>query len=404
MAMKKTWFISLMVISLVGRSQPTDTLFAWAKATFDESIDNQNFNQSITYLNTIIERQPENTEAWYWKGYCYDRLNATDGKGIPNQRLTLALNASRCMERVLDLEPQYTGDPYILYPHQKITSIWGSMALKYLAIDQIDSARWAFKEGRQRGGFSDFLLEKNRRTLQACSDTAYLFSAGDAHTFPLMYLQFMEGLKPQVTLVDLNLLNTTWYPSMLDKTNGPHFGLNPDELDEVNYTQWSETVIKIEGLTWRLKPTYMSEYLLRGDVLTLRLLKANAFEKEVYFVRPLSSKQQLYLNNEVTDLVYCMRLDHGKLPALAESVFLDQMYASWELLELVNTNDLDELVMVDHMRWLAIKTAEAYMNLGNKRKARKVLETMQSTIKQFQYPYQNPGIVKFLAGVEEQLK
>ena len=393
-----------MIISLLGHSQPTDTLFARAKATFDESIDNQDFNQSIAHLNTIIEREPENTEAWYWKGYCYDRLNASDGKGIPNQRLALAMKASNCMERVLDLEPQYTGDPYILYPHQKITSIWGSMALKYLATDQVDSARWAFNQGRQRGGFSDFLLEKGRRTLQTCTDTAYLFSAGDAHTFPVMYLQLMEGLKPQVTLVDLNLLNTTWYPTMLDKASGPHFGLDSDELEEVNYTKWSEMVIKIENLSWRVKPTYMSQYLLRGDVLALRLLKANAFEKEVHFVRPLSAKQQLYLTNKLTDLIYCMRVDHGKLPSLAEQVFLDEMYASWDLLELVNGNDLDELVMVDHMRWLAIKTAEAYMNMGNNRKARKVLEAMQVTIKQYQYPIQNPGIVRYLVELEEQLK
>lgn len=175
------------------------------------------YRKAEKIFTELIGKDPKMAEAYYFSGYIKCRLNNSENL-IPDYSWEIADAVSRDMEKVLELEPEYDGEIIVLSPREKIMSEWSVLALSYLNKGDVDKAKKAFKEAQKRGGMIGEIYDYMKNMLISCPNDAVLVTAGDMDTFFPLYLQVVEGLRTDVTVLNIYLCQSPWFLSLLAKS------------------------------------------------------------------------------------------------------------------------------------------------------------------------------------------
>ncbi len=161
--------------------------------------------------------------------------------------------------------------------------------------------------------------------LQSVEPNAVLFTNGDNDTFPLWFLQNVEGVRRDVRVACLSLINTPWYVKQLKDTapfgsQKVEMSMTNDEIEQLGLQRWEPTqmsmnvppdvmkswnitdsaTVKDGKIKWTLQNTGQSgdiKFIRAQDMIALDILMQSKWKRPVYFAVTCSEDSRLNLDD-----------------------------------------------------------------------------------------------------------
>lgn len=276
--------------------------------------------------------------------------------------------------------------------------------------------------------------------LQNCEQDAILFTQGDNDTFPLWYIQDVEGVRRDVRIVNLSLVNTSWYISLMKgapaypEAKAVPINLTDSQIANIQPIAWEprnvelpvskeaiqlyqekkgivlDTSITNNGkITFLLKNTLQfgqTKALRVQDIAVYDIIMTNEWKRPIYFASTCSPDAKISLDEYMWFKGLTWKLEprkasqanYGMDPALLEANLLNEPAGfsktpqnGFKFREIANPKVFFEQTttgIISNYRAAFRGLAAYYMNVEkNPQKSMVVLDRMETLMPYKKIPY-----------------
>lgn len=189
---------------------------------------------ALPMLETAARMCDDNPDSHAWLAECRRRLNRLDAAAEAGYKaLELDVNHAFAHAVLGDLFSPHLStwrraDPDSAWYHLREAvkydpsegGAWPSLWIQAMKRGEREVERRAAMQMIDSGFLSKPILAYNRWQLEHLPMNAILLTNGDMDTYPSIALQEKEGLRPDVVVVNLSLLNLPWYAGLLAERHG----------------------------------------------------------------------------------------------------------------------------------------------------------------------------------------
>lgn len=366
--------------------------------------DSMRYHNAISILKSEIKANPKNAEAYYWLGryshyIVYDTRPFVQKSDSWSKKEVLAN-----LKKAIQLSPQM-GDAYYFLAVE-----YGSRAREAIQQHDIKLAKKELLEAKRLEAFPEYVLEYARAILKSCESNAILFSNQDAAINSLMYVQLIEGLRKDISVVCVNLLERPFYIKYMrdgmpnEITKIPITWNNNLIMNMYSYFPWTQQNIQIKiadtknntkgEFTVTIKDKYGGHAMWIGTAAILNMLENNKFKRPIYCAMPYGDDMfefTDYLQNEgiVSKFVtHAIKNFPEKFnPQKIESTLLNpDFYKMFSDIKFHNQPRVNHF-FVDTRRNLILDYVEYLISLNDKKKAKNLLDKMNILMPQELAPH-----------------
>ncbi len=242
--MKSTRMLAVSIILLTTMAGCSRVKEATLERGIELFLDNR-LELALPILETSARMCKDNPDAHAWLAECCRRLNRFD-EAADAGYAALDLDVHHAFAHAVlgDLFTPHLShwartDPDSAWWHlrEAVRSdpsegcAWSSLWVQAMKRGEREIEKRAGVQMIDSGFLSKPILAYNRWQLEHLPENAILLTNGDMDTYPSIALQEKEGLREDVAVVNLSLLNLPWYASMIAERHGIPLPFEQEDLE-----------------------------------------------------------------------------------------------------------------------------------------------------------------------------